>query len=82
MAVDVSTSLFASALDLQSFLNLNLYLERLGCILNQSPDNTNGMKAVSLPPHPPPPALFCCLSSLPHAYQNVPAVALKTRIER
>ena len=56
MGVDVGASFFASALDsckphLQSFSDLELYLERLGCILNLFPDNTNGMKAC-LPPYP------------------------------
>lgn len=83
MGVDVGTSFFASALDsckprLQSFSDLELYLERLGCILNLFPDNTNGMKAC-LPPTPT--QFFCCLSSLPHTYQSVPAIVLKTRIE-
>lgn len=82
MGVDVGASFFASALDsckphLQSLSNLKLYLKRLGCILNQFPDNTNGMKACpSLPL-----LLSCHLSSLPHTYQNVPAIVLKTRIE-
>lgn len=58
MGVDVGISFFASALDsckprLQSCSNLELYLERLGCILNLFPDNTNGMKAC-LPSTPPP----------------------------
>lgn len=80
MGVDVGTSFFASALDsykphLQSLSNLMLYLKRLGCILNQFPPNTNGMKA------PPSLTLSCCLSSLPHTYQNVPAIVLQTRIE-
>lgn len=83
MSVDVGTSFFASTLDsckphLQSFSDLELYLERLGCILNLFPDNTNGMKACLLSTPTP---LFCCLSSLPHTYQNVPAIVLKTRIE-
>lgn len=83
MGVDVGTSFFASALDsckprLQSCSKLELYLERLGCILNLFPDNTNGMKAC-LPPTPPP--LLCCLSSLPHTCQNVPAIVLKIRID-
>lgn len=85
MGVDVGASFSASALDsykphLQSLSNLKLYLRRLGCILNQFPDNANGMKAC-LSPRPPPP-LFCCLSSLPHTYQNVLAIVLKTRIEK
>lgn len=57
MGVDVGTSFFASALDsykprLQSLSNLELYLERLGCIFNLFPDNTNGMKACL--PYPTP----------------------------
>lgn len=50
MGVDVGASFFASALDsckphLQPLSNLKLDLKRVGCILNQFPDNTNGMKA-------------------------------------
>lgn len=56
MGVDVGASFFASALDsykphLQSLSNLKLDLKRLGCILNQFPDNTNGMEAPPSPPH-------------------------------
>lgn len=84
MGVDVGASFFASALDsykphLQSLSNLKLDLKRLGCILNQFPDHTNGMKAPSLSPLPH--TLSCCFSCLPHTYQNVPAIVLKTRIE-
>lgn len=70
MGVDVGTSFFASALDsykprLQSFSNLELYLERLGCILNLFPDNTNGMKAC-LPPTPPPTTFLLSLFPSTH----------------
>lgn len=82
MGVDVGASFFASALDsykphLQSLSNLKLDLKRLECILNQFPDNTNEMKAP--PPHTH--TFLLSLSSLPHTYQNVPAIVLKTRIE-
>lgn len=54
VGVDVGTSFSASALDsckprLQSLSNLKLYLKRLGCIVNQFPDNPNGMKTCSPP---------------------------------
>lgn len=50
---DVSS--LASALDsskphLQSLSNLNVSEKRLGCIVNQSPGNADGMKAYPLPP--------------------------------
>lgn len=52
---DVSS--LASALDsskphLQSLSNLNVSEKRLGCIVNQSPGNADGMKAYPLPPFP------------------------------
>lgn len=62
VGVDVGASFFASALDsykphLQSLSNLKLYLKRLGCILNQFPDNTNGMKTPPAAPTPHFPAV-------------------------
>ena len=78
MGVDVGTSFFASALDsykprLQSFSNLELYLERLGCILNLFPDNTNGMKAC-LPPTPPPTQLHVTGEPGEHSTEPGPEV--------